>query len=159
MSTALLQQLLLQLSQQLGQANCVSGSSKPASRKRCRLDDDDDLEALCSPKKRAKVSPSASKTKAARFTKSNLNDVLDSMRKEDLAVLYNQIVTDGYVSKKNKDQLVNEITSSITSLSVLKRGLSALYKDSLVLCVDSIGESWSRMSKEDAISYILDYCK
>lgn len=158
MSTALLQQLLLQLSQQLGQATSVSGSSKSVSRKRCRLDcDEDDLDALCSPKKRSKVSPSASK--GARFTKSNLNDVLDSMRKEDLADLYNEIVTDGYVSKKNKDQLVNEITSSITSLSVLKRGLSALYKDSLIHCVDAIGDSWSRMSKEDAISYILDYCK
>lgn len=73
--------------------------------------------------------------------------------------MYNEIVTDGYVSKKTKDQLVREIAAYITSTQKLKRGLSALYKDSLVQCVDVIGESWSKMSKADAISYLVDYCK
>jgi hypothetical protein len=144
--SAQLEKLLLQLVSQLG----ASAKSKD-SRKRCREQEEDSDEPR--PQKRSKSNPQQC------CTKSNLNDVLTALLKEDLVLMYNEIVTDGYVSKKNKDQLVREIAACITSTKKLKRGLSALYKDNLVQCVEVIGESWSKMSKTDAISYLVDYCK
>lgn len=138
MQAALLQKLFSEFAAQLNKGNI-----KP-SRKRVRSESDEE----CPPAKRARS-----------FTKSNLNDVLRALLKEDLVLMFNAIATDGYVGKKNKDQLKKEVAGYITSLAVLKRGLVALYKDNLIACVDAIGESWSRMTKDDAISYIVDYCK